>query len=80
MICGLTGSGESFSVRDPWGIRPAFYYADDEIVILASERPVIQTAMNVPAEDVHELKRGEALIINKQGNWHTSQIVEPKGK
>ena len=78
MICGLTGSGESFSVRDPWGIRPAFYYADDEIVILASERPVIQTAMNVPAEDVHELKRGEALIINKQGNWHTSQIVEPK--
>ena len=78
VICGLTGSGESFSVRDPWGIRPAFYYADDEIVILASERPVIQTAMNVPAEDVHELKRGEALIINKQGNWHTSQIVEPK--
>ena len=55
-------------MRDPWGIRPAFYYADDEIVILASERPVIQTAMNVPAEDVHELKRGEALIINKQGN------------
>ena len=50
----------------------------DEIVILASERPVIQTAMNVPAEDVHELKRGETLIINKQGNWHTSQIVEPK--
>lgn len=47
VICGLTGSGESFSVRDPWGIRPAFYYADDEIVILASERPVIQTAMNV---------------------------------
>ena len=78
VICGLTGSGESFSVRDPWGIRPAFYYADDEIVILASERPVIQTAMNVPAEDVHELKRGETLIINKQGNWHTSQIVEPK--
>ena len=78
VICGLTGSGESFSVRDPWGIRPAFYYADDEIVILASERPVIQTAMNVPAEDVHELKRGEALIINKQGDWHTSQIMEPK--
>ena len=78
VICGLTGSGESFSVRDPWGIRPAFYYADDEIVILASERPVIQTAMNVPVGDIHELKRGEALIINKQGDWHTSQIMEPK--
>ena len=78
VICGLTGSGESFAIRDPWGIRPAFWYQDDEIAVLASERPVIQTAMNVPAEDVHELKRGEALIINKQGNWHTSQIVEPK--
>ena len=45
VICGLTGSGEAFSVRDPWGIRPAFYYADDEIVVLASERPVIQTVI-----------------------------------
>ena len=78
VICGLTGSGESFSVRDPWGIRPAFYYADDEIVILASERPVIQTAMNVHAEDIRELQRGEALFINKKGEWRTSQIVEPK--
>ncbi|MCD7849667.1 MAG: amidophosphoribosyltransferase [Parabacteroides sp.] len=78
VICGLTGSGESFSVRDPWGIRPAFYYADDEIVILASERPVIQTAMNVHAEDICELQGGEALFINKKGEWRTSQIVEPK--
>lgn len=78
VICGLTGSGETFSVRDPWGIRPAFYYADDEIVILASERPVIQTVMNVHAEEVRELQRGEALFINKEGKWHTKQVLEPK--
>ena len=47
-MCGLTGSGESFALRDPWGIRPAFWYQDDEIAVLASERPVIQTALNVP--------------------------------
>ena len=78
VICGLTGSGESFSVRDPWGIRPAFYYADDEIVILASERPVIQTAMNVRTEDIHELERGEALLIDKKGEWRTTRIMEPR--
>lgn len=78
VICGITGSGESFSVRDPWGIRPAFYYADDEIVVLASERPVIQTVMNVHVEDIHELNRGEAIFINKRGEWHTEQIVAPK--
>ena len=76
VICGLTGSGESFSVRDPWGIRPAFYYADDEIVVLASERPVIQTAMNVQAGDIKELQRGEAMFISKDGRFRTSQIVE----
>ena len=78
VICGLTGSGESFSVRDPWGIRPAFYYADDEIVVLASERPVIQTAMNVQAGDIKELQRGEAMFISKDGRVRTSQIVEPE--
>lgn len=78
VICGITGSGESFSVRDPWGIRPAFYYADDEIIVLASERPVIQTAMNVRLEDVRELGRGEAIFINRKGEWHTSQVVRPK--
>lgn len=78
VICGLTGSGESFSVRDPWGIRPAFYYADDEIVVLASERPVIQTAMNVQAGDIKELQRGEAMFISKDGHFRTSQIVEPE--
>ena len=78
VICGITGSGESFSVRDPWGIRPAFYYADDEIVVLASERPVIQTVMNVHVEEIHELNRGEAILINKRGEWRTEQIVAPK--
>ena len=78
VICGITGSGESFSLRDPWGIRPAFYYADDEVVVLASERPVIQTVMNVHVEDIRELGRGEALFINKKGEWRTCQIVEPK--
>lgn len=78
VICGLTGSGESFSVRDPWGIRPAFYYADDEIVVLASERPVIQTAMNVQAGDIKELQRGEAMFISKDGRFRTSQIVVPE--
>ncbi|MDD4591475.1 MAG: amidophosphoribosyltransferase, partial [Parabacteroides sp.] len=78
VICGLTGSGESFTVRDPWGIRPAFYYKDEEIVIVASERPVIQTVMNVHAGEVKELNRGEALIINKAGEFRTSQIIEPK--
>ncbi|MDR0430452.1 MAG: amidophosphoribosyltransferase [Tannerellaceae bacterium] len=78
VICGLTGSGESFSVRDPWGIRPAFYYTDDEIVVVASERPVIQTAMNVTAGQIKELERGEAIIVSKQGEVRTSRIVEPK--
>lgn len=78
VICGLTGSGELFSVRDPWGIRPAFYYADDEIVVVASERPVIQTVMNVQADAVRELNRGEAVFINKKGEFRTQQIMEPK--
>ncbi|OAV68457.1 Amidophosphoribosyltransferase [Bacteroidales bacterium Barb6XT] len=78
VIAGMTGSGESFAVRDPWGIRPAFYYADDEIVVVASERPVIQTVMNVQSHEVAELKRGEALLINKAGSLRLSQIAEPE--
>ena len=78
VICGITGSGEMFSVRDPWGIRPAFYYADDEIVVLASERPVIQTGMNVHAWDIKELNRGEAVFVSKTGKLRVEQIVEPK--
>jgi amidophosphoribosyltransferase len=76
---GITGSGESFVVRDPWGIRPAFYYKDDEIVVAASERPVIQTVMNVHYEDVHELQRGEALIVGRYGDVRVEQIL-PKEK
>ena len=78
VICGITGSGELVRVRDPWGIRPAFYYADDEIVVLASERPVIQTVMNVHAWDIKELNRGEAVFVSKTGKLWVEQIVEPK--
>ncbi len=74
VLCGLTGSGESFALRDPWGIRPAFWYADDEIVMLASERPVIQTALNVPAQEVKELQPGQALLINQAGELRTPRI------
>ncbi|WP_080904880.1 amidophosphoribosyltransferase [Parabacteroides sp. Marseille-P3160] len=78
VICGITGSGESFCVRDPWGIRPAFYYTDDEIMVVASERPVIQTVMNVKIGDVKELNRGEAIFVNKKGSVWTSQVLEQK--
>ena len=78
VICGLTGSGESFSIRDPWGIRPAFWYQDDEVAVLASERPVIQTAFNVPIESIKELQPGQALFINKAGKIRTQQIIKAK--
>ena len=61
VLCGATGSGEMFTLRDPWGIRPAFWYRNDDIFVLASERPVIQTTLDVNAEEVHELKPGEAF-------------------
>ncbi len=67
VICGMLGHGDSFIFRDPKGIRPAFYYINDEIVVSASERPVIQTAMNVKEEDIIELQPGEAMIIKKDG-------------
>ena len=78
VMCGVTGSGESFALRDPWGIRPAFWYKDDEVIVLASERPVIQTALNVPFEEIRELGRGEALMIDKHGEMALKQINEPK--
>lgn len=78
VICGLTGSGESFAVRDPWGIRPAFWYMDDEIAVLASERPVIQTALNVSAESIKELQPGQAFFLNKAGKMRLAQINKPK--
>jgi amidophosphoribosyltransferase len=76
-ICGLMGHGDSFVFRDPWGIRPAFWYADDEIVVVASERPVIQTVMGVDGKDVVELDPGKALIIKKNGRISAVQIREP---
>ncbi|WP_273389242.1 amidophosphoribosyltransferase [Barnesiella viscericola] len=76
VICGMTGSGDMFSFRDPRGIRPAFYYADDEIVVVASERPVIQTAMNVQVEQVRELQPGECLVVNRRGEMHIEQILQ----
>ena len=78
VICGVTGSGESFAVRDPWGIRPAFWYQDDEVIVLASERPVIQTAMNVSSEKIHELGRGEAIIVSKDGRLRRERILPEK--
>ena len=75
VMCGLTGSGEMFSVRDPWGIRPAFYYRDDEIIALASERPVLQTTFDIDSNQVHELMPGQALIVHKNGESHLEQIM-----
>ncbi len=78
VICGLTGSGESFALRDPWGIRPAFWYMDDEIMVLASERPVIQTALDLPIDAIHELMPGQALLMSKAGKMRLVQVNEPK--
>ncbi len=75
VICTITGSGEMLAVRDPWGIRPAFYYHDDEVAIVASERPVIQTAMNVESAAVHELQPGQAITIDHHGTITLEQIV-----
>ncbi|MGM9817856.1 MAG: amidophosphoribosyltransferase [Paludibacteraceae bacterium] len=80
VMCGITGSGESFAVRDPWGIRSAFWYMDDEVMVLASERPVIQTVLNVAADQVTELQPGQALLVNRSGNMKLVQINEPKNK
>ncbi len=78
-ICGMVGHGDSFVFRDPNGIRPAFYYCDDEIIVAASERPVIQTVMNVKLEDIQELEPGQALIIKKNAEYHLERI-RPAGE
>ena len=78
VVCGQTGSGEMFSMRDPWGIRPAFWYMDDEILVVASERPAIQTALDLDVEQIHELEPGQAVICSKYGDVRFSQIIEPK--
>ena len=75
VMCGLTGSGEMFAVRDPNGIRPAFWYQDDEVVVLASERPVIQTTFDLQADDIHELRPGQSLIVRKNGESGLEQIL-----
>ena len=75
VMCGLTGSGEMFAVRDPWGIRPLFYYIDEEIVAMASERPVLQTTFNLHTEDVQELQPGKALIVRRNGESMLEQIL-----
>ncbi len=77
-LCGLIGCGDAFAIRDPWGIRSAFYYCDDEVIVVASERPVIQTAFNLTKEQVMELDPGQALVVKKNGKISTHQIHKPK--
>lgn len=75
VICGATGSGDMFALRDAHGIRPAFYYADDEIIVVASERPVIQTVLNVRYSDVKSLAPGNALIVGQSGEFEVKEIL-----
>ena len=79
VVCGLTGSGELFAMRDPNGIRPAFWYADDELVAIASERPVLQTTFAAECEQIREIEPGQALIVNGRGERTLQQII-PAGK
>jgi len=76
-MAGLFGHGDAFVLRDPNGIRPAFYYDDDEVCVVASERPVIQTAFNVPFEEIKEIDPGHALVIKKSGDTHMEEIRKP---
>ena len=76
-MAGLLGHGDSFVLRDPAGIRPAYYYQDDEVIVVASERPAIQTVFNVPFEEVKELEPGNAIIIKKDGSMKLSEILAP---
>lgn len=78
VICGIVGNGSMWALRDTSGIRPAFYYADDEIVVVASERPVILTAFDLQVNQVKELKPGSAMIVDYKGDWQVKQILEPK--
>ena len=78
VIAGMLGHGDAFVLRDPNGIRPAYFYKDDEIVVVASERPVIQTAFGVPISKIEEITRGSSLIIKKDGKTYQEQIIKPK--
>lgn len=75
VVCGIVGNGDMWALRDPNGIRPGFWYADEEVAVVASERPVIQTAFNLEADRVRELQRGEALIVDRDGTWRLEQIL-----
>lgn len=77
VMSGLFGHGDGFVLRDPNGIRPAYYYVDDEIAVLCSERPVIQTVFNVPFGEIHELPPGHAFVMKKNGDWRISEINTP---
>ena len=77
VMCGLLGHGDAFALRDPSGIRPAYYYCDDEIVVVASERPVIQTAFNINEKEIKEIDRGNALIIKKNGSVSLKEVLKP---
>lgn len=79
-MAGMTGSGSAFVTRDPSGIRPAYYYADDEVVVVASEKPAIKTAFNIDYDQIEEIKPGHALIINKSGEYGQYQITQPLEK
>ncbi|MBI3500741.1 MAG: amidophosphoribosyltransferase [Bacteroidetes bacterium] len=79
-MAGIIGHGDAFVLRDPNGIRPAFYYCDDEIAVVTSERPTIQTTFNVPLEKIKEIKPGHALIIKKNGKISEQEVLEPKEK
>ncbi len=74
VITGLTGSGDMFAFRDPQGIRPAFYYVSEEVIVVASERPVIQTVFDLKVEDVCELLPGQSIVVKRNGSWKLSQI------
>ena len=76
VMCGLLGHGDSFALRDPNGIRPAYFYSDEEVVVVASERPVIQTAFNVAQDKVQEIKRGHALIVKKNGKISQKEVLK----
>ncbi len=79
VVCGITGSGEMFSMRDPWGIRPAFYYKNEDFVVLASERPVLQTTFDLETEDIEELQPGMALLVKRNGECTIERILDQKG-
>ncbi len=77
VMCGLFGHGDAFALRDPSAIRPAYYYSDDEIIVVASERPVIQTAFNIHINKIKEIKRGHALIIKNDGTFSEKEVIKP---